>query len=114
MGRMRFDWRWVGLILFIALLANGRRLPSEVIALALIGAGAYLLVMGWRVWVRAGGPPSRGRVTYWRGQRIETAPPPRGPAMPRLRDIGPAAIYLLLGGVLLLAGIAVILQRFGL
>jgi hypothetical protein len=73
-----------------------------------------LLVLGWRIWAHAGAPPSRSRVTYWRGQRIETAPPPRGPAMPRLRDIGPAVIYFLIGGVLLLAGIIVVLQRFGL
>ncbi len=106
--------KWVGLILFIALLANGRRLPPESDRAGAHWRRCLLLVWGWRVWSRAGGPPSRGRVTYWRGQRIETAPPPRGPAMPRLKDIGPAAIYLLLGGVLLLSGIVVILQRFGL
>jgi hypothetical protein len=80
--------------------------------LALGGAGAYVLMIGWRAWTRSGGAPSRGRVTYWRGQRIET-PPRRGIAMPRLGDIGPAAIYFLIGGALILAAVAVTLNALG-
>jgi hypothetical protein len=103
----------VALILFVAVLVNANRLPWQITALALGGAGGYLLVLGWRVWTHTGGSPTRSRVTYWRGQRIETAPPRRGPALPRWSDIGPAAIYFLLGGVLVLAALTVILQRLG-
>jgi len=113
MGNIRFDWRWVALIVFVALLVNAGRLPWPVVALTLGGGGAYLLAQGWRAWTRSGGAPSRSRVTYWRGQRIEAGPARRGPALPRWNDIGPAAIYLLLGGLFLLAAITVILSRFG-
>jgi hypothetical protein len=109
-GRFRFDWRWVGLIAFVALLANAGRLPWQAIALALGGGGAYVLTIGWRAWTRPGGALERGRVTYWRGQRIET-PPRRGASMPRLRDIGPAAIYFLIGGALILAAVAIVLNN---
>ena len=112
MGGFRFDWRWVGLIVFVALLANAGRLPWPAVALALGGGGAYVLTVGWRAWTRSGGGPSRGRVTYWRGQRIET-PPRRGIAMPRFGDIGPAAIYLLIGGALVLAAVAITLNALG-
>jgi hypothetical protein len=111
-GRFRFDWRWVALIGFVALLANAGRLPWQVVALALGGAGAYVLTIGWRAWTRSGGVSSRGRVTYWRGQRIET-PPRRGIVMPRFGDIGPAAIYLLIGGALVLAAVAITLNALG-
>lgn len=113
MPNIRFDWRWVALIAGVAVLANARRLPWPVVALALAAGGIYLLVMGWQAWTRAGGPPSRGRVTYWRGQRYEVAPPRRGPALPRLGDIGPAAIYLLFGSVLVIGAITVALRAFG-
>ena len=112
MGRIRFDWRWVALIGFVALLANANRLPWQAIALALGGAGAYVLTIGWRAWTRSGGAPSRSRVTYWRGQRIET-PPRRGVAMPRMSDIGPAAIYFLIGGALILSAVAITLNNLG-
>ena len=113
MGRLRFDWRWIALIVFVALLVNASRLPWQLIALLLGGAGAYVLSLGWRAWTRSGGPPSRSRVTYWRGQRIEVAPPRRGPALPRWSEIGPALIYFLLGGALLLAAIAMVLDAVG-
>ena len=112
MGRFRFDWRWVGLIAFVALLANARHLPWQAIALALGGGGAYVILIGWRAWTRPGGEFGRGRVTYWRGQRIET-PPRRGATMPRLSDIGPVAIYFLIGGALILAAVAIALNNFG-
>ena len=112
MGRFRFDWRWVALIVFVALLANAQRLPWQAIALALGGAGGYVLMIGWRAWTRPGGAPTRGRVTYWRGQRIET-PPRRGVAMPRLSDIGSVAIYFLIGGALALAAVAITLNNLG-
>jgi hypothetical protein len=112
-GRIQFDWRWVALILFVALLVNAGRLPWQIVALVLGGVGAYLLVLGWRAWTHTDGSSSRSRVTYWRGQRIETAPPRRGPALPRWGDIGPAIIYFLIGGVLVLAAATLVLQRLG-
>lgn len=113
MGTLRFDWRWVALIILVALLANAGRLPWPVIALALAAGGAYLLMLGWRAWTRTGGAPSRTRVTYWRGQRYEVGPARRGPALPRWGDIGPAAIYFVLGGLMLLGAASVVMRAFG-
>ena len=113
MSKVRFDWRWVAAIVVIAVLAGAGRLPWYVTTLVAGGSGIWLLVVGWQAWVRSGGPPSRGRVTYWRGQRIETAPVRRGPAMPRWSDIGPAVPYLIFGGILLLTAIVIALQAFG-
>jgi hypothetical protein len=110
---VRFDWRWVVAIGVLIVLTNTASLPWPVTALVVGGAGAWLLAMGWRVWVRSGGPPERSKVTYWRGQRIEVGPPRRGPALPRWRDIGPAALYLIIGGVLLLAAITIAMRALG-
>jgi hypothetical protein len=113
LGRFHFDWRWIALIVVVAVLVNAGRIPRPATALVLAGAGVYVLVLGWRVWVRSGGVPSRSRVTYWRGQRFEVAPPRRGPALPRWSDIGPAALYFIIGGVLVLAGVAMTLRTLG-
>jgi len=112
-SNVRFDWRWVAGVVVIAVLASAGRLPWYVTTLVAGGSGIWLLVAGWQAWVRSGGPPSRGRVTYWRGQRIETAPVRRGPALPRWSDIGPAVLYLIFGGILLLTAITIALQAFG-
>lgn len=114
MPKLRFDWSWVAVVAVLVVLANAGRLPWPATALVAGAAGTWLLMQGWRVWQRAGGPPARGRVTYWRGQRIELDPPRRGPALPRLSDIGPAAIYLLLGGVFVLAALAIALRGLNL
>jgi hypothetical protein len=103
----------VALIGFVAMIANAGRLPWQLVALALGGVGIYILTLGWRAWTQAGGASSRSRVTYWRGQRIEVAPQRRGPALPRLNDIAPALIYLLLGGSLMLAAVAMVLNALG-
>jgi hypothetical protein len=110
---VRFDWRWVVAIVVLIALTNIRSLPWPITVLAVGGGGTWLLTLGWRVWVREGGPPERGRVTYWRGQRIEVEPRRRGPALPRWSDIGPAALYFLLGGVLVLAAITIALRNLG-
>jgi hypothetical protein len=110
---VRFDWRWVVGIVVLVALTNSTRLPWPITVLLVGGGGAWLLAQGWRVWVREGGPPERSRVTYWRGQRVELSPPGRGPALPRWRDIGPAAIYLLLGAVMVLAAAAIALRNLG-
>jgi len=67
-SNVRFDWRWVAAIVVIAVLAGAGRLPWYVTTLVAGGSGIWLLAIGWQAWVRSGGPPSRGRVTYWRGQ----------------------------------------------
>lgn len=113
MNRFNFDWRWVGLIAVVAIIAGGARIPWPLTMLVLGGGGAYLLNAGWLAWTRAGGMPSKSKVTYWRGQRIEAGPTRRGPALPRLSDIGPALVPLLLGGVMLLAALSILLRRFG-
>lgn len=106
-----FDWRWVGLIAVLIVIAGANRLPWPLVALALGGGGGYLLVYGWRIW--SGGDGGRGgRVVYWRGQRVEVKPS-RGPALPPLRSIGPAALYLLLGGLLVAAAATIVLGRLG-
>ena len=113
MNRFRFDWRIVGIIAVIAIFAASGRLPWPVVALAFGVAGGYLLRYGWQVW---GGGASLGanrRVTYWRGQRIELQPERRGPALPSLRTIGPAALYLVLGIVFVLAAASMTLDRLG-
>jgi len=111
---VRFDWRWVVAIGVLVVLANAGRIAWPITVLVIGGSGCWLLALGWKAWVRSGGPPSRGRVTYWRGQRIEVAPARRGPALPRWNDIGPAAPYLIAGGVLLLAAITIALRALGL
>jgi hypothetical protein len=109
----RFDWRWLALIAFVAILLNGARLPWPVSAITLIVAGGYMIVLGWQSWVRWGGPPSRGNVSYWRGQRYETAPVRRGPATPRWDEISRALPYFMIGGALVLTGIVIILRQLG-
>lgn len=113
MRSIRFDWRWVVAIAVLVALSNSARLPWPVTVLAIGGSGVWLLAQGWRMWVREGGPPERSRVTYWRGQRVELAPPRRGPALPRWRDIGPAALYFVLGGVLVVAAVTIALRNVG-
>jgi hypothetical protein len=113
-SKVRFDWRWIVGIGVIAVLANAGRIPWPITTLITGGSGIWLLTLGWQAWVRSGGPPSRGRVTYWRGQRIELAPTRPGPALPRWRDIGPAAPYLIFGGILVLVAITIALRALGL
>jgi len=110
-GRFRFDWRWVGLIAVLIIVSGANRLPWPIVALALGAGGFYLLRYGWQVWAGTGGGRG-GRVVYWRGQRIEVNKS-RGPSLPSWRDIAPAAIYLLLGGVLALAAVSIVLRGVG-
>jgi hypothetical protein len=82
---MRFDRSWLpGIVALIVLLLIRRevaRTPLELqLALAAL-MGAWLLWTAWNIWrnpTRAAEFGSGGkRVQYWRGQRIELAPPPR-------------------------------------
>lgn len=109
MGKIRFDWRWIALIVIVAIVVNAGALPWPVLVLALGGGGGYLLYQGWQVW--SSGTVIPRRVTYWRGQRIEQ--PERRMGMPSLRDIGPALLYLVIGGAMVLAALAALLRQFG-
>ena len=108
MGSFRFDWRWLGLIGFVALLANAAALPWPVTALTLSAAGGMLLWMAWQAWRNGSSrrAPTTTNVTYWRGARIETPTAPR-----RFRAAtAPVMVYALLGAALLLAALALLLR----
>ncbi|NTU83330.1 MAG: hypothetical protein HGA45_28840 [Chloroflexales bacterium] len=112
MRGFRFDWRWLILIGFIALLANAGSLPWPVTALALTGAGGAMLWMAWRSWGLGGWSGGRDtrRVTYWRGTRIETQGPPRRARLATWTELAPVVVYALLGTALLLAALAVLMR----
>jgi hypothetical protein len=112
MRNIRFDWRWVALIVFVAILAGAQSIPWPILALALAAGGGYVLYMGWQIWNggSGGGFSRQPRVTYWRGQRIELTPERRR-SMPSLRSITPALVYLIIGGALLLGAIALVWQH---
>lgn len=111
MTRIKFDWRWIGLIVLVAILANASALPWPIVALSMAAGGGYILFLGWRVW--NGGTTRGPQVTYWRGQRIEKQPV-RGSGLPPWSAIGPAILYLVIGAALLLAALAILLRQFGL
>jgi hypothetical protein len=117
MRGFRLDWRWVALIAFVAILANARSLPWPVTALALLAPGIYLLMLAWRSWGIGGGWGGGGdtrRVTYWRGQRIESSGPTRRYRPRTWEELAPIAVYGLIGSALSLAGLAVVLRGLGL
>ncbi|NJN68105.1 MAG: hypothetical protein HC884_16040 [Chloroflexaceae bacterium] len=106
-------WRWIGLIVIVAMLANAQVVPWPILALLLVGGGGYLLVSGWRVWSQGPGPTPPPAVKYWRGQRVELPrEEQRGRGkLPPLRAIAPALVYFLLGGALVAAGAALVLRQ---
>lgn len=110
MRRFNFDIRWIALAVIAVVVASANRLPWPIVALALAGGGIYLLRYGWQSWSRNGG--GRGKIVYWRGQRVEIGRPSRM-ALPPWRELGPSAIYLLLGAVLTLASGAIVLRGLG-
>ncbi|MDW8213645.1 MAG: hypothetical protein RMJ55_08810 [Roseiflexaceae bacterium] len=57
-------WRWLALIALVVVLTNSRALPWPLVTLIVGAAAVYLLREGWIVWRRAGGPPTRSKVTY--------------------------------------------------
>lgn len=106
-------WRWIGLIVIVAMLANIQVIPWPLLAMLLVGGGGYLLFVGWRVWSRGPGPAPPPTVKYWRGQRVEL-PREQGRQrgmIPPLRAIAPALVYLLIGGALVVAGAALVLRH---
>lgn len=112
MRGIRFDWRWLLLIGFIAILANARALPWPVTALTLAAAGGFLALQAWRAWDVGGGGrgASSKRVTYWRGTRIETEGPPRRFRPKTWQELAPVVLYGVIGAALLMAALAVTLQ----
>ena len=96
MNTLNFDWRWIGVILILILIFS--RDPRTDIVVGAIGA-AWMIQAGLEPW-RAGRTSVLGstKVTYWRGQRIET----KVPARARLRSvssvqIAASVVYLLIG-----------------
>ncbi|HEY0607509.1 MAG TPA: hypothetical protein VGD58_31615 [Herpetosiphonaceae bacterium] len=96
MNTTNFDWRWVGVILILILIFTSDRRTD--IVLGAIGA-AWMIQAGLEPW-RAGRTSVLGntKVTYWRGQRIET----KVPARTRIRSVSSlqmaaSAVYLLIG-----------------
>jgi hypothetical protein len=113
MRGFQLNWRWVALIVFIALLAGGRSLPWPITALALGGGGLYLLVMSWQS-AGLGGRGGGARVTYWRGQRIELRDAPRRRRPAIWSELAPAVVYALIGLALLFGAATTVLSRYGL
>lgn len=78
MPALRFDWRWIALLIIIVVLANTRSLPWPLTALALaIPAGWLLYQAAQTLGIDLPGTRPSTRVTYWRGRRIETSGPSR-------------------------------------
>jgi len=110
MRNIRFDWRWVALIAFVAILANARSLPWFITALAFGLSGGYLLWLAWQEWGPGGGRGDTRRVTYWRGERIETSSSARRPRPRSWDELAPVVVYALLGTALALGAVAVTLR----
>jgi hypothetical protein len=112
MNNIRIDWRMVGIIAVVIILATSAQVPWALRALALLGGGGYFLWYGWQRWTGRS-LARRTNVTYWRGQRIELGRQ-RAPDLPQLGSIGPALLPLVGGGVLVLVGAALTMRALGL
>jgi hypothetical protein len=99
MNTLTTSWRPIAIVVIIALLLSWRLVPAPLLALGLAGGGAYLLYRGWQGWTGRGG----GRVTYWRGRRIELDSPARAHAG--------TLLSLAAGGGMLLLGLYLLMQR---
>ncbi len=108
MRTIRFDWRWAALIAFVAILANARSLPWFITVLAFGLSGGYLLRLAWQAW--GPGTNDTRRVTYWRGERIETRGSSRRPRPRSWDELAPVVVYALLGTALALGAVAVTLR----
>ncbi len=111
MRGFRIDWRWVAVIAFVAILANGRSLPWLVTALALGAGGGYLMVMAWRAGGIGGGRRTSAQVTYWRGQRIELPDRVRRARPVAWDELIPAIVYALLGLALLSRAASIVINQ---
>jgi hypothetical protein len=94
---MNFDWRWIGIILILLYVVFPD--PRTAIVVAAIGAG-WMIQAGLQPWRAGRSSFSSTKVTYWRGQRIETRQSTRA----RIRSV--STIQMLVSGLYLLLGIA--------
>ncbi|MGB9737847.1 MAG: hypothetical protein C0184_08395 [Chloroflexus aggregans] len=113
MPALRFDRRWIALLIIIVVLANTRSLPWPLTALALaIPAGWLLYQAAQTLGIDLPGTRSSTRVTYWRGRRIETSGPPRRFIVNRA-NLVPGLLYGVFGLALALAALAVVTRNLG-
>ena len=105
MNTLPVAWRYGFILAVLVLLVYGRRLPALLWVVLLGGAGAYLLYQGWQGWTGRGG--AGGRVTYWRGRRIELGPPPGRLSLPAS---GGTLLSLAAGAVLLLTALLLLVR----
>ena len=95
MNTISFDRRWIFVLLLVLVLLN----PGGLIGVVVLAIGAgWAIQAGLAPWRMGMGRISSTKVTYWRGQRIETRQPPSQ----RLRmlpftQLLVALFYLLLG-----------------
>lgn len=113
MPALRFDWRWIALLIIIVVLANTRSLPWPLTALALaIPAGWLLYQAAQTLGIDLPGTRPSTRVTYWRGRRIETSGPSRRQVVNRT-NLAPGLLYGVFGLALALAALAVVARNLG-
>lgn len=101
MNTTNFDWRWIGVIfLILMVLPLLRQVNLTAVPVLAIGA-AWMIQSGLEPW-RAGRTNVLGstKVTYWRGQRIET----KVPARTRVRSV--SSIQMVVSVLYLLIGVA--------
>jgi small-conductance mechanosensitive channel len=97
---INFDWRWIGVIFLILMLLPLRGQVNLTAVPVLAIAAAWLILSALEPWRAGRSSFSSTKVTYWRGQRIET----RQPARARLRSV--SSIQMLVSVLYLLLGVA--------
>lgn len=95
MRNIPFDTRWLYLVFLLLILLR----PDGLVGVVLLAIGAgWVLQAGWNMLQPVGRGTSTTKVTYWRGQRIETrqSPTQRMRAVPIVQLVI-GAFYLVLG-----------------
>ncbi len=114
MPALRFDWRWIALIIIVIILFNAQSLPWPLTALALaLPAGWLLYRAGQSLGLSLPGSRSSTRVTYWRGRRIETSGPPRQMVSFDRSGIATGILYGALGLAFAGAAVVVVTRHLG-
>jgi len=101
------------LIILVALLAGWRSLPSPLVVLVLGVGGGYLLVMAWKASGIGRRSQPGGRVTYWRGQRIEIPAAARRSRSVGWGNLGSTIVYALIGLALLVGAALIVINQSG-
>lgn len=114
MQNLRFDWRWLGVIVVVALLANSAMIPWQIFVVGIAAAGSYLFVLAWREWQGGAGIGDGKREVYWRGERIELPAERNTSLAPSNRNVGATLLYGALGAAMWLGAIGVIFNQLGL